>query len=78
MSAPKLFQFPNTVTIDLTAVYKVSHVYFRFAPIAEEVRAFYLKLDFLHSVGEEFYLGEDEKKASDVHRHLIERWAQDK
>lgn len=64
--------------MDLASAHKVSHIYFRYHCNTTDHKAFYLKIDFIHSVGEEFFLGENEQEAAELHRHLIERWALEK
>lgn len=79
MSAPKLFQFPNTVTVDLNQIQKTSHVYFRYANArVTDCRAFFIKLRFHNGAEEEFYISDDEAGSKETQRLLIDRWASDK
>lgn len=79
MNTPKLFQFPNTVTVDLNQIQVVGHVYFRLKwQRVTDGKAFFLKLTFIRGGEVEFYLGEIEEDAEKTQRQVIDRWAQDK
>lgn len=79
MSIPKLFQFPNTATVDLNQIQAVSHVYFRLKwQRVTDGKAFFLKLTFIRGGEVEFYLGEVEEDAMNTQRQVIDRWMLDK